>query len=556
MLRLPSTEPVYDSDLDGNKYTFNNGSGYEIDTIGRKLYPATPSSYITTDVSSHCPNLGVTGQAAGAYAIVSPVDTWNTSTADPRYTYTVCYTGISYATDLWGDDGHNMTETWATGDGISWNELSGGFSPIQSVVLPDGTYWGFVYDNIVSGHPFAYGNVTKIIKPTGGAIAYCYSQNGYMYGVFAGVESGTPIEQINLPLLTKRAEESVSDSYPDACTNDGLSTTNYWTYNISPWGGIGTSTATSATVTDPLGNQTVYAFDRPGQTSESIYSGTATGTPLKYISTTYSSTTVPVPFDDSVEYPALSAFPHTETTSLNGSTVGSTVSTYSPTYYGNAWGCEIFTSGPPFSACIGLSSAAPLTLGQLHETDIKDGSGTLLQSTTTTFVSDSSSTYFNDDLLDLPASVVVSDGTNSKETDYAYDESTYSSGGTKGHQTTTTYGTGLSSHTYWASTLGLIDHVVDIQGETAGTYSYDTSYYTAGGVTYYAALQPTSIASPLGASDGYTYDITSGQVTSHTDLNGQTTALGYDVMRRPWKIQYPDAHAISSTGQSAIACYT
>src|SRR5262249_11712313 len=159
--------------------------------------------------------------------------------------------------------------------------------------------------------------------------------------------------------------------------------------------------------------------------------------------------------------------------------------------------------------------------------------------------------YLNAGLIDLPASVVIKDGSGCKmsETDYAYDESAYpnvSYEGTVGalptgtHQAVTTprgnlttvtkllfdhsscnpaTQTSISSHTKWYDT-GEANQVMDPLGHTT-THSYDPAYAGAL-VTNTCSPSTNGVAHCVSA----TYDFPTGLVTSFTNENATTQASG------------------------------
>ena len=201
-----------------------------------------------------------------------------------------------------------------------------------------------------------------------------------------------------------------------------------------------------------------------------------------------------------------------------------------------------------------------MSMGIPSRSVVKDASGAVLRDIYAhPIADDSSSTYWTHNLLDLPSYTTVSDGTNSITTNYSYDESghfvTSSSLGSPGtlglgHVTTISPASGITSLNYWTK-FGVLDHTVDPKGNTAVTYEYDPSSFTSGGTTYYKALSPVQVTTPVG-SESYGYDYNTSLVTSHTDLNSKTTAYTFDAFNRPWAVQNPDA---TSSYQSEVACY-
>jgi YD repeat-containing protein len=589
-LQIPSPDVYYGtdspgywysglSDLDGNTIMFPDPFYYNVDgiridtitdTIGRQLYPGYTPTINTDNSTGNCPNLGIAGQVATAWSVHNLVSSYGQAAPDPRYSYKICYTTINYHTNSFGGvSGHqSFSYDPQEADGfVAWSEAIGQAQVIQSVVSPDGSYWGFVYDSVAdpatNPNAIAMGSITKIITPEGGAIAYCYNlDNSYSLG--NGLQ-GVVLSPV-FPVITRRQEQSAAGSNLDACS----SYSGYYSYTISPQITFSGTTGT-ATVIDPAGNKTNHSFGLLGETSTDVYEGSGTGAILlKHTENQYTSANLPQPAVGYSSYNTPTGFIRSQTTILNGAAVGSQSSNYDQSFSGAAWSCNVYPFPPSYGGC-SQSSPVALRIGFLESTTTNDGAGNILSYTENKFQADPDTpgnSYWSANLIDLKSQVTTSDSASSAVNSYSYDESAYSPGGIRGHLTTTTTGGGYPLHTYWLSSLGLVDHVVDARSTTVATYQYDPTTYasqgityqsasgpvTIGNVTYSAALQPTTITSPIG-TDSYTYDITSGLAKSHTDVNNKTTTIQYDGMNRVWAVQYPDAAAISPLGQSKIACY-
>jgi hypothetical protein len=546
------------SDLDGNTITFplpfdEAGWGLpETDTIGRQFFPYFANTFDTTNPTSHCPNLGISSQPAIGWTVRNLVSNYGQTTPDPRYSYTVCYTNVNYHTNSFGGtNGYQVFDIDAQGDEgyIQWFEAIGSTTAIQSVTLPDGTFWGFVYDSVdnPSANPstIALGAITKVITPKGGAISYCYNTNN-SYPLYPGIQ-GTALN-IAFPVMTRRMEQANAGVNLDACS----ATSGYSSYVINPITAPFGEMTGDATIVDAAGTESHHAFGRLGDTSVDQYEGNGTGkTLLKHIDNTYTSTNLPQPYEYSIYYQA-TGFVTTQTTSLNGTTVGSQNTSYDGAFTGTSWFCDD-TPIPPYGGCASGVSVA-LNIGQLQSTTTKDASGNVLSSTTNTYQAVPGNSYWDANLVDLQQQVTTADASDSSTTTYSYDDPTYSAGGVKGHMTSAAIDGLYPTYTYWTAALGLVASISDAKGTQVAGYDYDFSSHAINGTIYYAALQPTSITSPIGA-EHFTYDNNSGLALTHTDLNGGVTTVQYDSAFRPWTIQYPDARAASSTGQSSIVCY-
>src|SRR6185437_7934747 len=163
--------------------------------------------------------------------------------------------------------------------------------------------------------------------------------------------------------------------------------------------------------------------------------------------------------------------------------------------------------------------------------------GPLLQETDTTYEYQVDSRYLTAHMPDLPASVVVKDGSGTRvaETDYAYDEAAYLTPYTgalptgthvaapnpspvRGNATTVskwlnTTNTFIASHTNFYDT-GEVYRIIDPLTHTT-THSYDPAY---------AGAYPTMTCNALNQCVSATYDFQTGAITSFTDANAANQA--------------------------------
>lgn len=390
-------------------------------------------------------------------------------------------------------------------------EYTANINVLQSVILPNSTTWTFDYNDRDPSDPTSvnYGGLTKITLPTGGVISYTYT-NISTPQCAAPASCFVPVSRY------------VSTRMTNANDGNGPQT---WLYN---WNFTGSQGLTEVvTVTDPLGNDTVYTNQNPWSgfiNSEKAFQGSkATGTLLRTINTDW-------------QLGSGVALPIRETTiSTNGATT-KTETDYSAIYY------------------------------QVTEKRVYDyGNGTpgpLLRQTSTSFLATSNSSYLQNYLIDLPSAVTVTDGLGNElsSTTYGYDETLPASSGIVGSELDPNPpdGTARGNPT---SVLRYLNTLLQPcpNGNIAGTNSYIKSTSTffdtgrlqasadpCGNKTTYAyssayiGAYPTAVSNALGQITSFNYDLDTGQLVSKTDPNNQVTSYTYDPMWRLTSISYPD----------------
>jgi hypothetical protein len=139
----------------------------------------------------------------------------------------------------------------------SWTETVQDEVVLQSVKLPDGTSWKFAYDSAPANDPntIAYGNLTRIVGPTGGAISYCYALEPVAAESELIVTGHDAHVTALVPYITHRIETQ-SDS-PIDCNQATLSVPN-WAYAINV--NAVSVPGYQVQVTDPNGNDTIHVF--------------------------------------------------------------------------------------------------------------------------------------------------------------------------------------------------------------------------------------------------------------------------------------------------------
>jgi hypothetical protein len=409
-------------DVDGN--IINIGSPYASspgviqDSAGRIIpgvdglnggyeFPASATPSV-----SGCPVLGYINQplvGSAAWQIPGP----NSGTSS----FLVCYTKLYYQIS----------------SNVSSNDAQ---YVIQSVVLPNNTYWAFDYDaDDPSYSGLATGNITKITNPLGASESYSYG------GTAPCSAPGGDIQQYGVTAKT---------------LNDGNGGSASWSYVYSntnfPSG------PTRTTITDPLNNDEEIDYTIQQQqtcqiyeTDDIHYQGSRTnGTVVEKIHTDYS--IVPTsPSSPLIEY---SVLPADRVTSFGGTTT-TTQYQYDQAFQSTQLACY-------FSCSAGPSTVIPL--GFKTGEEVTDYSGTILSNTITHYEWESNPSYLSANILNAPDSITVLDGQGNQasKTTITYDESSYlANQGINGHATTITRsnnsGAAAVSHTAWTAT-GMVDH--------------------------------------------------------------------------------------------------
>jgi RHS repeat-associated protein len=408
---------------------------------------------------------------------------------------------------------------------------------ITGVVLPDLTTWKFVYDN--------YGDITEVFLPTGGTITYTYAQPWSLW-----------FTDIVIRVVTSRT------------LYDGT-TSRTWNYAYASY---------SVTVTDPLGNDSVYVPDTDSSGLDGAvqqvqyYSGTGSGrTLVKTVTNTfqYLDDQFAQDFGNGGTIPIHQS---ATTTWANGET-SKVTDTYDAGFTYNDTNEGDIQYGPDTSNSIyGFVTSE-------SKTDYGTGGnpGAVLSTTSTAYEYTSDSRYLTANILNLPSSVIITNGSGNKcsETDYAYD----GAGGLGG---LVTYPGTLTQHTaapfsvlgnltsmalqysvtpcksgatwtplqatqFFVYNTGMRASVTDPLNNIT-TYSYVPPPPPApqcAATTYYGAYV-VQTAYPMSHSPNLAnhvvsgcYDFNSGLLTQFTDQNSNSTSYAYDVMLRPTNVTYP-----------------
>jgi RHS repeat-associated protein len=509
----PTGDVAYDAD--GSKI---GQAGMLEDTNGNQL---TWSADVTDSVGRTIPSFG--GSSSGAGTCPSgplPVNenkVWNVPGPNGgTSTFVFCMALVDIV------ENYDITD-----DTQVWHEV--GY--LQSVVLPNGTTWTFQYSTDGNG------DLTEITLPTGGTISYTWIGGA---GSCSGADKGPSI-------LASRTVNA----------NDGTGN-HQWTYN-NLWN---YQTGSGPTVTDPLGNNTVYTLTALGfcqsyVTAVNYYEGAVQSSNLlKTVTTTYSST--PSPFGPTVGEYAMNIVPTQVTTTWPNGKTSQVAKTYDS---GFTFLSPRENDNTKYSGLYGK-----VTIEKDYDYGTTSGvPGPLLKQTNTSYIWQSPnpnySTYLSNNMLNLVYSTQITDGTNQKAyTQYGYDETA-----------TIASGMGASQNldlSVWTGTLRGNQTSVNrwLNLPSVQTLTSKTTYYDTGmpSVAKDPLLNPTTyfysntfqdayvtqVENALNQNTYYNYDWDTGLKTSTTDENGQVTVDTYDIDWRLTNITRP-----TGGGQTSF-CYT
>ncbi len=471
-------------DPNGNKISAT-GVGTSEDTLGRTTSPGTAAT---------CPTGGGLLPVSSSSAVNFP----GPASAGGTSTLTFCYATVTLSTNFFDAD-------------VQYN---GTTSAIQSLVLPNATHWDFLYDS--------YGNIAKIIFPTGGSLSYTW----------ATIEGAT-----------EQARAIVARTL-DATDGTGSHTWNYfWGIGIEP---------TSVVVTDPLGNDAVHTFTyfngSPYVNQSKYYQGSHSGgTLLKTVSTDFATSPGVLNVDCGGGLSSVFNVRPIRVTTNMGGWVRKVETDYDSGF--------LFHSPDPNSSSTYYGSFGDVIARR--EYDWGSGApGPLLRQTTTTYLATSPGPYQDNNLLDLQWQVTVKDGGGNTKaaTSYAYDATTpLSSGISTQHDQNPPNGNyrgNLTSVGRWLDTAGYLttNNVVYDTGmlqQTTDPGGHPTQYAYS---TSFAGAYPTTVTDAMSHPTNYNYDFNTGLITSVTDVNGRQTAYTFDAMWRPQTITYPTGGGTATFG--------
>ncbi|WP_213804948.1 RHS repeat-associated core domain-containing protein [Granulicella sp. dw_53] len=497
-------------DLDGNTIQmqltepFEGVLGSIRDSVGRVIQdlsetvatdgpgPHTQLPSWATTSTAGCPALGYSNQSAvGSFTWQLPGV--NEVAAD----FLICYTQINY-----------KISTTVSGQGSSFE--------IQSIVLPNRTYWAFQYDSTDSSFSsLALGNITKITNPAGASATYTYA------GVLpcSGGTGSVQIYGVKSKVLSTVTGSSAQWQYSYLIPKSG----NEVNYSL---------------ITDPAGNDEEIDYTGiPVQTCQNYeisdirYQGSMQGGAIaSQVNTDYFNTNPRV--STGLFTGADSVLPK-DTITIEGGVSTTTSYQYEQSFSAAEALCDDGTCQPDIVTVI--------PFGMKTDESIIDYSGKKIRDITTHYIWQSNPSYLTANIMAAVNISTVLDGSGNQmsQTTTSFDESSYVPyTGAHGHATTVSMannnGAPVVTHTAWNAT-GMVDHVIDARGNTAAQYAYSSQY---------DGLYPTTLTNAAGQSTNYGYDFNTGQLASATDANNQTTTNSYYPYGWLKSTQYPDGGSV------------
>lgn len=424
---------------------------------------------------------------------------------------------------------HNVTTSLTFGEPSEQAKASPHL--IDSITLPNGTAWGFSYDN--------YGNLIRVTLPTGGSIAYQWNQG--------------PLRMISGQGGWSESMQVTSRTVSDA--NGNVST---WTYNY-PFNSSD-EVYLPTVVTDPQNNDTMHVFSGGSATAPEIetdyfsgrstfpanYSGASSCSNIPSVSNLVK--TVFTSYVPSGEIPlgqstvmgggvplTLLTLPQTRTTVWPGGSTSQVVYKYDSTRQDQE--TENVNFWKPNQPPISNYSTGSLTDEYDYDYAPCGSTGKLLRHTHTDYEWQVNGAYANGNLLAIPADTITYDGNGNQvaATTYTYDEPSYGGTGVHGNATTisrwlNTATSPVVTHTYYNSS-GMATQTVDALTVT------NISYQCGRGAYPYQVIT-------AGVTTSYTYDCNTGLVVATEDPNNVFTQYKYDTQRNLISKTFPDGGSV------------
>jgi RHS repeat-associated protein len=495
------TQPtVWKEDPNGNQ--ISRYAGGLTDTLGRQI-PTVPTFATGGSDSSSCPQ-------GGTLLPISSASVWS----PPGYNGGSLQIKFCYAT---------VAVNILAGAGGADSGGDANIAMLQSIVLlGNNTAWNFEYNDRDPGDPQTvnYGSLTKITLPTGGTISYAYNTN------------------FSLLWSTDLGSRWIASRTIDANDGTGNHTSTYTWYTAHT-----TNTVTNV-VTDPMGNDGAHTFtlldsNSLYETTAQYYQGAKSANQLLKTVTTQYTWDLNEPF---------------------GNIAVNVVPTSITTAWANGQTSEVAKS---YDSGFSYGSITAHYGKVVTESEYDYGSGAagpLLRKTSTAYKFQGDPNYLARNLLNLPASIQVTDGggTQRAYTTYVYDAGTRASSTIAtqrdtnppdspyfgnltsiGRWLSTTGGNLTSNNTYFDT--GTVQIATDPKGNSV-TYSYSSTY---------AGAYPTTVTNALTQSTTYAYDFSTGLLTSRKDPNLQVTTFAYDNLLRLATVTDPDGGLVNITHQES-----
>jgi YD repeat-containing protein len=460
---------------------------------------------------------------------------WVVPTAgDVPQHYYLCYSTFTYQTAF---NVSSYIPTDQIAEHSSSSQGSHAALLLSAIALPTAptTYYKFSYDP-------QFLSLSELDLPTGGSIQYTWQT------VFLGSGNSIPVSRA---LQTR----TVNDG------NGNIATWHYqWQLNetTNSSGGISVAPPFYSIVTDPLGNDTEYQFDGVSffANSKARYNGCGPHDPMagtvcptpgtQMEMESYTPTQIVSSAADPGTPPATQGALLRPTTTMTtmavagGNRVTQTVTTLSPPYGAP---CTVWVNlanpnnSPSTTTRTGACSQFPQTASTAEYAYGTSGPGNLIHTDTTTYEWQQSGTYLNANMLDLIHSTVRTDSNNqwASETDYGHDGA--------GNQTSV--GRALSqgnflTTSYQPNSQGMPTLITDPLG-----HKTSISYQCSGAFPQYV-YAPYQSTTTMVETTKYSYDCTTGQITSVQDPNNNSTSYTYnDPLSRLKSIGNPDGGSLS-----------
>jgi len=434
--------------------------------------------------------------------------------------YTVNFTDVAIAT--------NFNFTNSVGRVL---EVSATRKAVQSLILPNGLSYQFVYDN--------YGEITSLTLPSGATITYEWSTKQVVDLAMRYVSKRTvnvngqmntwDFSHVysNCPDLQNISCDVVAETGPDTNSSGAR-------------------------------NQSTYSVLSGNIHGARIYSGSASGTPMRQVVMTFAQNSA------AQEYSS----PDSITTTLDDGQVSRKEFDYEYLSYSykacdNGMTCD--TAGGPSTGT--QSTRRPNVLATREYHYGVGAPGPLARTTVSTYLHTADSSYADENIVDRMKTYTVYDGAASTvnqklQHTFDYDTTTVSSAtgnpatSSRGSTATkpgnltdirkwrNTDGATITTATYTYDSLGNIRSVADAENHTT-TYLYDDSFNGTCGAAGDTQAYVSQITNALGQQIRVSRYGCTGLVASHQDQNDinagrQGTTYTYDLMNRPLCTNYPD----------------
>lgn len=423
-------------------------------------------------------------------------------------------------------------------EGSSSNQNSRPAILLTAVELPNHTAYTFTYDSYLS--------LTKLGLPTGGSISYIW-QN-----IFLGQGNSAPLSRA---LKTR----IVNDENGNSAT-----WTYHWQLNetTNSSGGITEAPPFWSVITDPLGNDVEYEFytltvSPFSEDHHTQYNGC--GPHDTFSDSVCSPSGGTVMSTESYLYTQIvsnAADPNTPSWSQGPLYERSTVTTTLPVASGNRITKTVTTFSPPYGTpCTTYTSFGSIgALFATHHTSScnqypqpqsvaayaygSSGPGGLLRTDTTTYQWQISSSALVANLLNIPSSIVRTDGSGNwvSQTGYGYD----------GIGNQTSVGRYLSSSSALTSTTQYNSQGMPTLLTDPLNHKTSISSYQCSGAFPESVVTPYGSTTTMVETTTYGYDCTTGKMTSEKDPNNQITSYSYnDSLNRLTGVGYPDGGSLT-----------